>query len=261
MIRVMSYNVRFDNPGDGADSWAHRRTRVAHVIRTGDPDLLGVQESLLGQIRDLEAELPGYSWIGVGREGGDRGEFCAILFKTSRVRILEHGTFWLSSSPDEVGSIGWDASLPRIATWALVRDVRSGSTSFAVNTHVDHKGRRAQIESARMLVREVDDRSGARPTVVMGDFNFEDDSEPYRILTSAWQDTYRTAREGHQGPDATFVQDRRAGGIASGRRLDYIFVRGASTRRHRILPDSWQGRIPSDHLPVVADVELAPVVR
>ena len=122
-LRVMSFNIRYDEPRDGENAWVNRKRRVADVIRFHKADLVGVQEALIGQLEDLEKLIPGFGRCGVGRTDGKLGgEFSAILYRNARFRLLECRTFWLSDSPETPGSRGWDAALPRIVTWARFRD-------------------------------------------------------------------------------------------------------------------------------------------
>jgi hypothetical protein len=148
-LTLMSFNLRYDNPADGPNAWPQRRDRVAGAIRFHGAHVVGVQEALASMLGDLDALLPTYRRVGVGRSDGvARGEFSAILYDTTRVTALESGTFWLYATPEVVGSRGWDAALERIATWARFRDVRSGCTWVHVNTHFDHVGDSARVESA-----------------------------------------------------------------------------------------------------------------
>ncbi|MEM6646242.1 MAG: endonuclease, partial [Bacteroidota bacterium] len=141
MVRAMSFNIRYNNPGDGIHAWPNRADDAAAAIAFWDADVAGLQEALRGQINDLSMRLPGYAWLGVGRDdGGDTGEFSPIFYKRDRFNVVTHGTFWLSPTPDEVGSRGWDAALPRIATWAHLQDKTTRASLLVVNTHFDHVG-------------------------------------------------------------------------------------------------------------------------
>lgn len=256
MVRVMSYNIRFDNPHDGVNAWTHRRDCVCDLIARNEVDLVGIQEALVGQLRDIVRRLPGYAWLGTGREGGARGEHCPLLYREATLRPLRDGTFWLSETPTEVGLPGWDAALPRIVTWACFEHLPTGASFFAFSTHFDHKGEVARREGAALLASKVAEFAAAYPAVVMGDFNVEEDSETYRFLVSEWSDAYHAAERGHHGPDATFYWGDGFRAKGRGSRIDYIFVKGATTRRHEIIIDSRDGRHPSDHLPVLSEVEL-----
>jgi len=261
-LRVMSFNLRYNNPGDGDDAWPHRKEIVASMIRFHQADLIGVQEALVGMLDELEMLLPGYARLGVGRaDGKDGGEFSAILYRKDRFEVIRQATFWLSDTPDVVASVGWDASMERIATWGLFRDRETGRSFYLFNTHFDHKGEEARRESARLLLRQIDALAGDAPVLVTGDFNTPPDSEPYRVLTTgdgapkkALHDAMTVSRHGHHGPTATWNGFEA---IEPGRRIDFIFVRGpVEVLQHGILGETWDGRFPSDHLPVLAEVQI-----
>lgn len=254
-LRVMTYNIRYNTPSDGRNAWPERKDRVAALIKFHGPDLLGVQEATRLQLDDLEARLPEYDWTGVGRDDGQEGgEYSAILYRVDRFEMLDGGTFWLSETPDVVGSKGWDAALPRIATWARFRDLASGKTYLHVNTHFDHIGEVARTESARLLSRRIPEMAGDLPVLLTGDMNSEPTTDAYEALTDVWTDTYVAAGEDQRyGPVHTFtgfeVTDRQ------GPRIDYIMVSdGITVQRQGVMTDQEQGFYPSDHLPVIADI-------
>lgn len=255
-LRVMTYNLRFNNPGDGPNAWPNRKHMVAALIRLHLVDVLGVQEALIDQLKDLEQALPDYEWVGVGREDGrEKGEFSAILYRRDRLRLLESGTFWLSPTPEVVGSRGWDAALPRIVTWARFRDRATGKTLHHLNTHFDHRGEQARQESARLLLQRAGQAAESAPVIVTGDFNANETSEPYRILSAdpLW-DARLVSRNQPYGSSTTFNGFRAP---SSGGRIDHIFVsRRVEVLQHATPTDSWDGRYPSDHFPVLAEVIL-----
>src|SRR5688572_23652685 len=155
-LRVMSFNIRYDEPRDGENAWPNRKKLVATLIRLHQVDLIGVQEALKGQLDDLSELIPEYAWIGVGRTDGKLGgEFSAILFRKNRFAMLETATFWLSETP-HIPSKGWDAAFPRIVTWAKFSDKQTQRVFFHFNTHFDHRGTRAREESGRLLLRRID---------------------------------------------------------------------------------------------------------
>ncbi|HVR44292.1 MAG TPA: endonuclease/exonuclease/phosphatase family protein [Thermoanaerobaculia bacterium] len=255
-LRVMSFNIRFDNPGDGENAWPHRRDVVASQIRSHGADLVGVQEALEHQLADLEALIPDFARFGSGRTAELGGEFSAILYRTSRFELLDHGTFWLSETPEMPGSRGWDAAYERIVTWGRLRDRRSGRRLLHFNTHFDHVGERARVESARLLQRRIDAIAGpSDPVVLTGDFNTQPGSHPYRILTASLADALEVSRTPHQGPTSTWNAFRA---IEPERRIDFIFVRGPiEVLRHAILGETFEGRFSSDHLPVIAEIRVS----
>jgi endonuclease/exonuclease/phosphatase family metal-dependent hydrolase len=262
-LRVMTFNLRYDNPNDGPNAWPHRRDWVAGLLRFHEPDAIGVQEAQAHMLAELDARLPGFARIGVGRaDGRAGGEFSAILYRTDRLELLEGGTFWLSPSPETPGSKGWDAAIERIATWARFRDRRTGCRFVHLNTHFDHVGEQARQESARLIRRRLAALAGDLPVVVTGDLNADPASAPYRVLTRdtiagafpALADAFHVSRAGHYGPTSTWTEFRA---IEPGRRIDYVLVSPTvAVQTHGILPDSWDGRFPSDHLPVLASLAI-----
>jgi endonuclease/exonuclease/phosphatase family metal-dependent hydrolase len=257
----MSFNIRYDNPADGEDAWPRRRTKVASMVRFHGADVVGLQEALRSQIADLEAALPELGWFGVGRSAERDGEHCAVLYRKDRLEVVAHDTFWLSETPAVAGSRSWDAALPRIVTWGRLRDRRTGLAFVVLNTHFDHLGETARRESARLLLRKVAEIAGPDgPVVVTGDFNTTPDSEPYRILTTgdgargALVDALHASSLPHHGPTSSWNGFKA---IEPGRRIDFILVRPpVGVRQHGILSDTFDGRFPSDHLPVLAEVSV-----
>jgi len=278
-LTVMSFNIRYNNPGDGEDAWPHRADGVAALIAQREADIVGLQEALPGQLSDLEERLSGYDWLGMSRGGeGSEDEYCAILYRTSSVRPVGHGTFWLSDTPDEPASTGWDAALPRIATWArfqLIVDDTDESMSppaelLHLNTHFDHRGAEARVQSARLIRRWLTDHAGEAAVIVTGDFNALPDSEPIAAMTAMGdgielQDALNVSAFPHEGPHSTWNGFNE---IVADRRIDFVFVNeDVSVLRHAILDDrlaapagspSGEGRYPSDHLPVLAEIALRP---
>jgi endonuclease/exonuclease/phosphatase family metal-dependent hydrolase len=256
-VRVMTFNVRFDNPADGPDAWSERRERVAATIRDARVDLMGVQEALPHQLAEIEALLPELAWFGVGRNAELSGEYSAIFYRADRFEILESDTFWLSETPSVAGSKSWDAAIERIVTWGRLRDRRSGQVFHVFNTHFDHVGEISRQESARLLVQKVGEIAGPlAPVVLTGDFNATPDSEPIGILMGegGFSDARARSQTAPRGPDSTWNAFRA---IVPGRRIDFVFVRGGiDVRSHEIVDRTFDGRFPSDHFPVVAELGL-----
>ncbi len=256
-LRVMTFNIRYNNPGDGEHAWPNRKERVASTILFNQADLVGVQEALKEQMDDLAGLLPGYAWLGVGRDDGkEAGEYSAIFYNPSRFEVLESGTFWLSTTPEVPGSKDWDAAITRIVTWAHFKDIPSGDTFYHFNTHFDHRGEEARERSAELIAERAPQMAGDLPLVVTGDFNFTEDAPGYSVLTEKLHDTFYTSQQPHHGPDETIY-----GGFEvtheTGRRIDYIFVNDHfSVLQHATLSDNWDGAFASDHLAVITT--LAP---
>lgn len=260
-LRVMSFNIRFDNPDDGENAWPNRKEFAASTIRLYQADVVGVQEALLHQLDDLTDLLPGFSWTGTGRNEGGGGEYSAILFRENRLELLDNDTFWLSKTPNVPGSKSWDAALPRIVTWAKFRDVNTEEEFVVLNTHFDHIGEEARVESAKQIINTIPDIAEGLPVVLMGDLNTTENDDPYSVLAESTLsdgrellDGFYHSDHGHHGPASTWTGFSE---IVPNRRIDYIFVGDDVTiSQHAILADSMNGLFPSDHLPVMAEIEL-----
>lgn len=248
---AMSFNVRVDVETDGEDAWEHRDGNVASTIRLHAPALVGCQEVLADQGEDLRAALPEYEWIGLGRDGdAGSGEHVPVAYRPDRYALLESGSFWISETPEEPGSTGWDANLPRIATWVRLRDRLADSELVFLNAHLDHRGERSRERGADLLVDRLETIADGSPTVVVGDLNCVPGSPPYERLASRFEDARETSTYGHHGPTGTFHDfDGRPG-----KRIDYVFVDGIDVRQYATLTDRWNGRYPSDHFPVLAEL-------
>jgi endonuclease/exonuclease/phosphatase family metal-dependent hydrolase len=260
-LRVMTYNIRFDNPADGVHAWPNRKELVASVIRFHKADIIGVQEALEHQIQDLMELLPGYDWVGVGRNEDEGGEFSAILYRSSVVTVKAAQTFWLSESPDEPGSQSWDSSLPRIATWAHFVTSSEERELFVLNTHFDHRGEQARLESAHLIKEQTSRLANGLPVIVMGDLNATSEQPPLALLSDTPLPDGRSLHDGfvhslqpHHGPASTWTGFTK---IEADRRIDYIFAsEDLPIYYHAILTDKLEDRYPSDHLPVLVEVGL-----
>lgn len=260
LLRVMTFNIRYNEPRDGVNAWANRKTKVAGVIRFHKADLIGVQEAQNNQLKDLETLLPDFAWCGVGRtDGKEDGEYSAILYRRSRFKLLETKTFWLSETPEKAGSKGWDADYPRIVTWAKFQDKQTKKTFYHFNTHFDHIGKQARTESAKFLLAQIPKIAGKSVFVVTGDFNAKEDTNIYQILTGKIEpanfkliDARYVSQNGHFGGNSTFNAFKE---LIPENRIDYVFV-GESVKvlEHGILSDRWDGLWASDHLPVLAEI-------
>jgi endonuclease/exonuclease/phosphatase family metal-dependent hydrolase len=230
---------------------------MAELLRRELPTLLGTQEGLADQLRDLDTDLPGsYERVGQGRRGGDRDEFVAVYFDTRRLTLLAHGDFWLSDTPGTPGSTSWGNTLPRMATWARFTDRRTGVELAVVNAHLDHLSENARVHGAALL-RDTVDAFGTLPVVVTGDFNAPAErSDAYRILTAGLTDTWTAATTRLTTPYATFHGYHPP--TPGGARIDWILTRGAVTvPAAGINTFARDGAFASDHFPVQALVELS----
>lgn len=265
-LNVMTFNIRYANPDDGYNFWNNRKELVESMIQYHEADIVGLQEALRSQLDDLAAMLPDYEWFGVCRTDGTTNpdpdnEFSAILYKKDRFERLDGATFWLSETPEMPGSKSWDAAITRIVTWAKFRDKQSGKEFFHFNTHFDHVGTKAREESAKIILEKIAAIAGGdAPIILTGDFNCNETETPYRVITDKndkrhLQDAMLVSKLPHHGPLSTWSGFSFPG--VPGRRIDFIFVKNkVEVLKHAALSDSWSGRFPSDHLPVVSKLAI-----
>lgn len=251
----MSYNIRLDTPADGPNRWDLRRDLLIGQLRLLKPDILGLQEVLPGQRGDLGAALPGHVVLGGGRDDGKlAGEAAPLLIDRARFRITASGTFWLSPTP-EVPSLGWDAAFRRVATWARLTDRTDGQRLLVINTHWDHVGQQARLNSAHLLNGWIArQRRRGEEVVVLGDFNAPLSEASLLALTGpSLREARALAIEPPVGPVTTFngwVMVPAPGGA-----IDHVLVSpGLGVRRHHVLAEQFGGRLASDHFPVIADL-------
>ncbi len=176
----MTFNIRFDNPSDGINAWPNRLPLVASYLQTEMPDIVGIQESLHHQNLDLLSIMPGYAYVGSGRDDGQEGgEFSPIFYRTDRLKKLDHGQFWLSETPEIPGSIGWEAVLPRVVAWIHLEDLQGGRDFFVFNTHFSHVSDLARRKSMEFMSEMMSHIAGDTPVLVTGDFNITKGSVLY----------------------------------------------------------------------------------
>ncbi|MEG0889124.1 MULTISPECIES: endonuclease/exonuclease/phosphatase family protein [Bacteroides] len=259
-VNVMSFNIRYDNPEDSLNNWLYRKDRVANAIHFYDADIVGTQEVLNNQLKDLKRHLPEYGVIGVGREDGkEKGEYSALWYKKDRFALLDSGTFWLSETPHVAGSKGWDGACERIASWAKLKDRASGKEYFALNTHLDHVGVVARREGVTLILDQVNKLSSGLPIIVTGDFNAEPESDVIKHVTDSTVQKHLTNARSVSpviyGPAWSFHD---FGKIPYDKRplIDYVFVNNRlKVLRYGVLAETENDAFLSDHAPVLVTVE------
>lgn len=253
-LRVMAFNVRLPTDADGANRWDARRDIAVRMLRQADADVIGTQELFKRQGDELVAALPRYAWFGRGRRGGDDDEHMGVFYRTDRLRLLEHGDFWLSDTPGVPGSISWGNLYPRMATWARFERLADGRRFTVFNTHLPYRDQdaAARLRCAALLRARIDALPRGEPVVLLGDFNTAPDGDVHAALLQAGLRDAWTAAVTRRGPEATF----HAYTGTADRRIDWILVRGLSVRAVHTIDASEHGRYPSDHFPVLAELGL-----
>ena len=260
-VRVMSFNIRFGTARDGENHWDNRCDFVVETIKAFQPDLLGTQETLKFQRDFLAKHLPEYEVLGVGRDDGkDAGEMMALYYRRDRFEQLDAGHFWLSETPEGIGSKSWDSALPRMVTWVKLKDRKAAEAApiMFFNAHFDHRGAEARHQSSLLVRKRAAAVAGGCRIVVTGDFNAGESSDPYKAMfgevggtDSALVDSFRVTHPDATPDDGTFSGFKAA--ETKGARIDWIGVsRNWIVRRADIDRTERDGRTPSDHFPVTA---------
>ncbi|MCF6222116.1 MAG: endonuclease/exonuclease/phosphatase family protein [Flavobacteriaceae bacterium] len=259
VVKIMTYNIRMDNPDDGENAWPNRKENLTNQILYYGADVIGIQEGLEHQVHYLDANLESFKRVGVGRadvkESG-MGEYSAIYYNSKKYKKLKSGTFWLSKSPD-TPSRGWDASLNRICTFILLKSKVSDAEFWVFNTHFDHKGIEARKKSAALIIQKITAINKDKfPVFLMGDFNLQPTDAPIQLLAEQLNDSKKISQLAPYGPVGTF------NGFdilkKTDQRIDYIFTskKNISIQKYAVLADVNNQKYPSDHFPVMVEATL-----
>jgi endonuclease/exonuclease/phosphatase family metal-dependent hydrolase len=255
-LAVGSYNLRYDNLRDSGNLWKDRLLPIANLIRFHEFDVVGTQEGLEHQLQALETTLPEFTYYGIGRDDGKtKGEFSAIFYKKEKFKLLQKGDFWLSTTPEKPGP-GWDAHLNRICSWVQLQEKQSGKKMFVFNVHFDHEGQVARIESSKLILRKIREIAGDEPVILTGDFNGDHQSGCYLEMANSGflKDAYFQVDKPY-APNGSF-NGFNSSSIRPGI-IDHIFLsRHFQPLKYGVLTDTYQGKFPSDHFPILVKLLL-----
>lgn len=248
-MKLMTYNIKYANENDGENSWSNRKEWITDQIQFYEPDILGVQEAVKSQLDHFTENIENYQVLGVGREGEDKGEFSAILFNKEKFEVIDSNTFWLSETPEK-SSKGWDAAYNRVCTYGLFQNKETGKKFYVFNTHFDHVGETARLESSKLIIEKIRKLNKEElPVFLMGDFNLEPEKAGIQIILDYLEDSHEEAAFTF-GPSGTFNGYNFSEPVT--RRIDYIFINDkVEVKKYAVLSDSKDLKYPSDHLPVM----------
>ena len=256
-LTIGTYNLKYDNPKDTGNLWVNRAPVIAALLRFHAFDIFGTQEGYKNQLDDIANALPQYSYYGAGRDDGkDKGEHSAIFYKKDEFKLLNKGDFWLSQTPGQP-SLGWDATCcNRICSWVYLEQKKTGKKFYFFNAHYDHQGVQARKESSKLILQKIKDIAGKSPVIFTGDLNGSQQSEWYQAVANSGvlKDTYKEVKY-------AYVNNASFNGFGhnndSADIIDHIFTTTHFTAtRWGVLTDTYHGKYPSDHFPVLAEVNF-----
>ncbi|WP_417444792.1 endonuclease/exonuclease/phosphatase family protein [Joostella sp.] len=252
-LKVMTYNIKYNNPSDAKNNWDSRKDFLISQLNFYAPDIFGTQEGLHGQLEDIQHALKDYKYIGVGRDEGDtKGEYSAIFYNVKKYDVENGSTFWLSPTPN-TPSKGWDAALNRICSYATFKDKESGKEFMVFNTHFDHVGHVARLESSKLILKKMKELNPKNlPIVLTGDFNLDSNSEGVVAIKKEMLDSHLEAGKNAFGPDGTFNGFHFEKPVDN--KIDFVFIsdNDFEVLKSGIFSDSKNLKYPSDHFPVMA---------
>tara|TARA_B110000037_G_scaffold21807_1_gene24296 strand:+ start:46156 stop:47007 length:852 start_codon:yes stop_codon:yes gene_type:complete len=257
-LSFMTYNIRYDNPSDGENAWSNRKDKLIEQIKFYDPDVFGIQEGLSHQVSYMKQWMSEYEMIGVGRDdGAEKGEYASLFYNKKRFDVITSNTFWLSLTPT-VPSKNWDASLPRICTYAKLMEKATGLTFWVFNAHFDHKGVESRKKSINLIEEKIkEENKDNLPVIFMGDLNVLPESEVIGKLNKFLIDSYDASKKAPFGPVGTFNGFHFDMPVT--KRIDYIFVSRMGlieVQKYAVLTDGVDLKYRSDHLPVYVELEM-----
>ncbi|MEI6141890.1 MAG: endonuclease/exonuclease/phosphatase family protein [Mariniphaga sp.] len=254
-FNIITYNIRMNTPADGVNAWPLRKDKVAGLLKFHQADIFNVQEALPEQMDDLTASFPDFDHVGVGRDDGIRkGEHMAVFYRKARFEKVIDGMFWLSETPAKPG-LGWDALCNRTVTWIKLKDKITKKSFYVFDTHFDHRGNKAREESSKLILNSMKEiNKDNLPVILTGDFNLVKTSVPIQMILKELNDAIDKSVSLPYGPEGT------SGGFevkVLPRKIDFIFINDkVKVLRHGVLSDSFGLFYPSDHLPVLAEVQV-----
>lgn len=251
MMKVMTFNV-LCHGCDGHD-WFDRQEDVITTVRKYMPDIFGLQEAHLDWMKVFRKNMPEYDYVGVGRDDGkEDGEFSPVFYRKDKFEFIEGNTFWISETPD-VPSRSWETACTRVCSYAVLREKDSGRKFIAMNTHLDHISVEARKNGVRLINEFAESKN--LPIVLTGDFNIPEKTDCYpdmigygifrdtKYIAPVTEDTFTFHEFFHHNGERSVI--------------DFVFVnKGFKADTYKVIQDKIDGAFPSDHCPVMAEIDF-----
>lgn len=255
VTHIITYNIKYDDKNDTVNNWNDRKEYMVSQLRHYDVSIFGLQEALFHQCAYIDSSLTDFTYVGVGRDDGlQKGEFSPIFYDSTKYEAVQSGTFWLSESPEKPGK-SWDAALPRVCTYALLKDKKKQTLFWIFNTHFDHIGVQARIHSAKLITDQIKIFNRENfPVILMGDFNVEPQDTPIQTITEYLTDALTISSKPLYGPLGTF---NGFGKDIVDKRIDYFFTNKVKVFAYVHLDDKLpNNKHISDHLAVLISISI-----
>ena len=253
-LNVMSYNIRLGSANDGENNWDIRKEKVTDLLNYYEASFIGMQEVQKFQLDFILEKVTHYDYIGLPRESGEFAEYSCILYSKDNYTLLKENTIWLSKTPDTI-SKGWDAACHRIITYGLFKDKKTKEKFWIANTHFDHEGKIARLESAKMITKLIDELKAIKdvPVIISGDFNATQEENSIQLLEEQLDEASSSSLTKPYGDKGTWnAFDFK---LKPQKQIDYIFFNKNTklkVRKFITIDDFYDFKYPSDHLPIMA---------
>ncbi len=253
---MITYNIKYDNKSDTINNWNFRKEKLVQLIENYEPSIIGLQEVLFNQLNYINDHLKNYNYVGVGRDDGKtKGEFSPIFYDSNKYKVIKSSTFWLSEKPDEI-SVGWDASMERICTYGLFEDLQTSEKIWVFNTHFDHRGKKARVYSAKLVLERIGEINQENyPTVFMGDLNVTPDEQAIQLLKTQLDEALEISKNPLYGPPGTSNGFKNKPIL---KKIDYVFTKKFEVLSYQHIDDKLDSnKHISDHLPVMVVIKTS----
>jgi endonuclease/exonuclease/phosphatase family metal-dependent hydrolase len=255
-LTLITCNIRFDNPDDGANSWAYRRNFLTQTLLAHTPSIIATQEGRFNQLTELNSSLPIHKIIDHHRSWIAERMYPTLFMNNSLFEFLGSGDLWLSETPEIAGSFSFESSFPRLMTWSHLQIKDSTHRLFIVNTHLDHVKQETRLKQTEVMINQINKYWDQKSfLIIMGDFNDHPNSpvrkiieNEYPFLTDSWKSFNSIEECSHHGFKGVEEHGSRIDWILTPKDLEVILCK--LDKSHQ------QGKFPSDHFPVVCKIKL-----
>ena len=233
-IRVMTYNIHV---GVGMDKKLDL-ARIAAVINQQHPDLVGLQEvdrgvertQRIDEIAEL-AKLTKMEYAFAFNLKYQGGQYGVAILSQAPILASDHHLYLNTREAERRGFIRVEVRI-------------GGRLINFVTTHLDYQYEDGRVYETQQLLTAMKDVKG--PLIVVGDFNDVPAGEASKMMRQSFDDAWSSLRPNDEG--FSYPADKPA------KRIDYIFMRPADgiKAKRAWIPET----LASDHVPVVADLEI-----